>query len=54
MLPTKHLLDAQKSKILRRMFWTTSISMLFLKILHQEIPKDGFLQGSEALYFYLK
>jgi predicted secreted protein len=53
MLPTKHLSATQKSKILRRMFWTTSISILFLKILHQEIPKDSFLQGSKALYFLL-
>ena len=31
--------------------WMTLILIQFLKILHQEMPEDGFLQRTEALYF---
>ena len=35
-------------------FWITLILIQFLKILHQEMPEDGFLQGTEALHIYLR
>jgi len=34
--------------------WMTLILIQFLKFLHQEMPEDGFLQRTEALYFYLR
>ena len=36
---------------LRIIFWMTLIFIQFLKILHQEMHKDDFLQKTEALYF---
>jgi len=36
------------------LIWMTLILIQFLKILHQEMPEDGFLQGTEALHIYLR
>ena len=36
------------------LIWMTLILIQFLKILHQEMPEVGFLQGTEALHIYLR
>jgi hypothetical protein len=35
--------------ILRKMFWIKLILIMSFKILHQEMPKDGFLKSIESL-----
>jgi hypothetical protein len=39
---------------LRRMFWMALTMILFLKILHQEMLEEFFLQSTEAPLFHLR